>query len=115
MRFLADENFNGIIFRGLQRRSPETAIIRALEVGLGGKDDPEVLEYAAQAGCILLTQDVETIPGYAYERTRSGLPMSGVIVVPQSMALSRAMEDLLTLIMCSTEEEYRDIVFFLPL
>ena len=50
LTFLADENFNGDIVRGLRRRQPELDILRMQEIGLRGVDDPALLEQAAQRG-----------------------------------------------------------------
>nr|WP_019498087.1 DUF5615 family PIN-like protein [Pseudanabaena sp. PCC 6802] len=68
MKFLADENFDNTIVRGLLRRKPDIDIVRVQDVGLSGKDDPTVLAWAAQENRILLTHDVATITHYAYER-----------------------------------------------
>ncbi|MEA5602764.1 DUF5615 family PIN-like protein [Nostoc sp. UHCC 0252] len=72
LKLLADENFDNTVVRGLFRRSPEIDILRVQDVGLSGKDDPTVLDWAAQEGRILLTHDVSTITRYAYDRVRQG-------------------------------------------
>ncbi len=72
LRFVADENFNNNIIRGLLRRQLELDIVRVQDVGLRGADDPNVLEWAAQEGRVLLTHDVATITQYAYERVEAG-------------------------------------------
>lgn len=41
-RFLADENFNNQIVRGVLRQSPDVDIVRVQDVGLSGVDDPTV-------------------------------------------------------------------------
>lgn len=66
LKFIADENFDNTIVRGLFRRNLKLDIVRVQDVGLSGKDDPTVLEWAAQEGRILLTHDVATITRYAY-------------------------------------------------
>jgi hypothetical protein len=43
MKFLADENFDNNIVRGLLRRQPDIDLVRVQDVGLSGKDDPTVL------------------------------------------------------------------------
>lgn len=43
LRFVADENFNNDVVRGLLRRQPELDIVRLQEVGLSGADDPAAL------------------------------------------------------------------------
>ena len=44
LSFFADENFNNDIVRGIRRRHPAIAILRAQDVGLSGAADPAVLE-----------------------------------------------------------------------
>ena len=59
IRFLADENFNGKILRSLRRDYPEVDVVRVQDTAIYGATDPQVLEWAAQEGRILLTHDVE--------------------------------------------------------
>jgi hypothetical protein len=77
-RFVADENFNGNIVRGLLRRRPQLDIVRIQDVGLSGADDPAVLAWAAEQERVLLTHDVATITRHAYGRVRRGEAMPGV-------------------------------------
>jgi len=44
MKFLADENFDNTIIRGLERRQVDIEIVRVQDISLSGKDDPTVLE-----------------------------------------------------------------------
>ena len=60
-RFLADENFNNQIVRGVLRQSSDIDIVLVQNVNLSGVDDPTVLEWAAQEERIVLTHDVATM------------------------------------------------------
>jgi len=82
--FVADENFNNDIVRGVQRSSPAADIIRVQDVGLSGADDPAILEWAAQSGRVVLTHDVATMTKYAYERVRARKSMPGVFEIARS-------------------------------
>lgn len=115
LRFVADENFNNDIVRGMLRRAPELDIVRVQDVELSGADDPTVLDWAARTGRILLTHDVKTITHYAYERVSSGLPMPGVFEVSRAVPISIAIEDLVLLAECSLEGEWDGQVRYLPL
>lgn len=115
LRLLADENFNGSIVRGLLLREPDLDLVRVQEVNLSGKDDPEILEWAANENRLLLTHDYETIPKYAYERVTVGLPMPGVIVGDTYIAIQQAIEDILLTVQCSAENEWEGQVIYLPL
>jgi len=105
MKFLADENFDNTIIRGLLRRQPDIDIVRVQDVGLSGKDDPTVLEWAAQERRILLTHDVATITRYAYEWMADGKSMPGVIEVTSATSIGRTIEDILLILSCSDEVE----------
>ncbi|GAB4195387.1 MAG: hypothetical protein OHK0022_12080 [Roseiflexaceae bacterium] len=115
LKLLADENLNNAIIRGLLRRKPDTDIVRVQDIGLSGADDPTVLEWAANTGRILLTQDVATITRYAYDRTANGLPMPGVFEISQSHAIGEILDDLLLLIECSYDGEWEGQVRYIPL
>lgn len=114
LKFLADENFDNTIVRGLFRRNPTLDIVRVQDVGLIGKDDPTILEWAAQEGRILLTHDVATITRYAYDRVREGQPMPGVIEISADAAIGQVIEDLLVLVECSHEGDLEGQVQYLP-
>jgi hypothetical protein len=100
-RFLADEDFNNDILRGLLRRLVHLDVVRVQDIGLRGADDDTVLERAVVEGRVLLTHDVSTLIGRAFERIRAGSLLSGVIAVAQSMPVGSAIEDLVLVIECS--------------
>jgi hypothetical protein len=105
MKFLADENFDNTILRGLLRRQPDIDIVRVQDIEISGADDPTVLAWAAQENRILLTHDVSTITMYTYERVSEGQLMPGVVEIPSDAAIGRVIEDILILLECTTEGE----------
>jgi len=115
LRFLADENFNNDILRGLLRRQPELDLVRVQDVGLSGSSDPQVLAWAAREQRLLLTHDVSTVTRYAYERVQAGEPMPGVFEVPRSVPLRQIIEDLLLIAEASSDGEWKQQVRYLPL
>jgi hypothetical protein len=115
LRLAADENFNNDIIRGLQRRRPDLDIARVQDAGLSGASDPQVLEWAAREGRVLLTHDVATVTRYAYERVGRALPMPGVFEVGRHVSVSQAIADLLLLAECSLPGEWEGRVQYLPL
>jgi len=112
---LADENFNNDIVRGLTRRLPEVDLVRVQDVGLRGADDPKILEWAAGDKRILLTHDVTTMTRYAFDRVGAGQAMPGVVEVPRSMSVGRAIEELTLFVGCSHAGEWDGQVLYLPL
>ena len=115
LRFVADENFNNDIVRGVRRRNGTIDIARVQDEGLSGAEDPIVLEWAAQAGRLVLTHDVSTMTRYAYDRVRVGQPMPGIVEASREVPIGAAIEDLLVLVECSREGEWEGQIIYLPL
>lgn len=115
LRLVADENLNQNIMRGLLQREPELDLVSVQEATLAGSGDPEILEWAAHEGRIMLTHDENTLIGYAYRRVRAGESMPGVIVIRNSVGLGSAIEDILLLAGGSFENELEGRVIYLPI
>lgn len=114
-RLLADENFNDDLLRALRRHLPDLDVVRAQDTAVAGADDPQLLAWAADERRVLLTHDVRTIPGFAYERVRAGLPLPGVVVVATGTNLGDALDDLLVTLVATRDDEWPDRVRFVPL
>ncbi|MDJ0574639.1 MAG: DUF5615 family PIN-like protein [Xenococcaceae cyanobacterium MO_234.B1] len=115
VRFLADENFNNQIVRGVFRQNCYVDIVRVQDVGLSGADDPTVLEWAAQQGRVILTHDVATMITFAYKRIEAGLSMPGLFEVSRRVSVGLAIEEIILIAECSIEGEWEGQVRFLPL
>ncbi|MBI5960130.1 MAG: DUF5615 family PIN-like protein [Chloroflexi bacterium] len=116
MRILLDENFNNDILRGLLRRKPYIDVVRVQDIEeIAGADDPTVLAWAARESRVLFTHDISTITAYAIERVETGKAMPGVFGVGQELPVGQAIEEMLTLLECSQENEWEGLVLYLPL
>ena len=115
VRFLADENFNNQIVRGVLRQNCNVDIVRVQDMGLSGADDPTVLEWAAQQERVVLTHDVATMITFAYQRIEAGLSMPGLFEVSRKVAIGLAIEEIILIAECSIEGEWEGQVRFLPL
>ena len=94
MKWLADENFDNDILRGILRRTPVFDVVRVQDIPeISGLPDSEVLAWATKAGRTLLTHDVSTmIPAMRRQRNRP---------TPCAPVLGRANDDILLLDECS--------------
>lgn len=115
IRFLVDENFDHRTLAGLKRRMPDLDIVPVQEVGLREADDPAVLEWAAQEERILITHDVSTMLDFAYERVTVGLPMPGVIEIPETVPRAVIIDELILIAGASEPEDWKNTVRYLPL
>ena len=114
-RFLADENLHHDIVRALRRERSTIDLMTVREAGLTGISDPELLEIAAEQGRVIISHDVQTLIGFAYERVASGLAMSGLIIVGTPFQVGRVVQDLLLIVDCSLEDELAGQVRYVPL
>lgn len=56
------------------------------------------------------------MPTYAYDRVSAGLPMPGVVVVRNDeQAIGALAEEIVLVLRCTTSDELRDRVWYLPL
>ncbi len=83
LRFLTDEDFDGRLTSALLARVPGLDLVRVQDVGLMHTPDPDILAWAAAEGRIVVTDDRNTMTGFASTRVRGGQPMPGLFVVDQ--------------------------------
>ena len=114
IKFLADEDFRRAIVVGVRRREPSINFLQAFEVGAVGKSDSAVLQIAAGEGRILVSHDLKTMPQhFARFIIRHWSP--GVILLPQRLTLSIAIEELVLFWLASEAEEWTNQLCYLPL
>jgi len=113
-RFLADHDLNEHIIDGVLRREPALEFTRARDVGLADRPDPEVLAYAANHGFLLLSHDVNTMVGHAYNRLVLGEPMCGLLMVKQSEPIGSVIDSIVLIWSASEAEEWTNQIQFLP-
>ncbi|HBI43056.1 MAG TPA: hypothetical protein DDY78_09395 [Planctomycetales bacterium] len=115
LRLASDADVHGDILRGLRRRLPEIDLARAQDALPEGAPDPEVLAWAAAENRILITNDRDTMIGFAYRGVAAGKPVPGLIVTTNEQSIGEAIDDLLLIAEYISEEEIRDqVVVFLP-
>ena len=115
LRLLIDQDLDHDILRGLIRRIPRLDVITALEIGMSAATDPQLLARAAQAGRIIVTHDRKTMPAHAAEIIAAGENLAGLFVVPRGLPLQRVIADLELMITCSENDEWVNVIRYLPL
>ena len=114
MKFLADENLNNNIVRGLFATHPSIDLVRVQDVGLMATPDEDILEWAASEERILVTHDVATVTAAAFDRIGAGLPMPGVIAIRARAPLGRLLGDFDILLGACTGGDLDSRIEYLP-
>ena len=116
VRFQTDADFDRRIVRATLRREPAIDLQLAASrggAGLRGIPDAQVLAVAAQEGRMLLSHDHQTLPRHFGEFiTAQASP--GVIIMPQRMLISVAVEWIITIWAASEAEEWVIQILILP-
>jgi hypothetical protein len=117
VRFQTDANFDRRIVRATWRREPaidfQLATAACGGAGLRGLLDAQVLAVAAQEGRLLLSHDHHTMPRHFGDFiTTQASP--GVIILPQRMLISVAVEWIMTIWIASEAEEWINQILILP-
>ena len=81
LSFLADENFNFPIVKGLRLLEPAIDILRVQDTEIAEADDPIVLAFALRQNRVLITHDISTIPPLIQKMQLEGLVTPGVILI----------------------------------
>src|SRR5262245_41269302 len=114
-RFLADHDLREQIVDGVRRREPAIEFFRARDFGLQERGDDELLAFAAQSGFMVVSHDVNTMPGIAMQRVERDQAMHGLLMVQQRRPFGPVIESLIAIWAASEAEEWIGKTEFLPL
>jgi hypothetical protein len=115
VRFLADADLNKAIVSGVLRREPSLDFLTAQAAGLRRMTDPEVLALASEQQRVLVSHDVGTMPVHFQVFTTAGKRSAGVFLIPQSLDVGAAIDELLLIWLASEASEWENRVAWLPL
>lgn len=114
IQFQADADLNQMIVLAAIRREPSLNFQTAFAGSLIGLTDPEVLAKSTGEGRLLVTHDRRTMPRHFAEFVAKHTS-SGVLIIPQSLPIAVAVEDLLLIYAATEAEEWTNRLGFLPL
>jgi len=107
LKFIADADLNEKIAAAARRREPEIDFLNASEGETRGLSDPEVLTLAAASARVVVSSDQRTMPDH-FGKFVEAHESPGVIIVPQVVPISRALEELIALWKESSPDEFRN-------
>lgn len=115
VRFLEDADLKRAIVSGVLRREPSLDFLTAQAAGLRGMSDSEVLALAAERKRVLVSHDVGTMPAHFRAFRNAGQHSAGVALVPQSLDVGTAIDELQLIWLASEASEWEDRLVWLPL
>jgi hypothetical protein len=89
-------------------------VITAHQVGLSNASDPELLAWAAEQECIVVTHDRRTMPYHATSRITRAEKIAGIIIISRRLPVSQVINDLEIIVSCSDMAEWKNVIEYLP-
>lgn len=114
IRFQADVDLNHIILNATLRREGRIDFQSAQTANLDSLSDLEVLAIAAGLGRVLVSHDRKTMP-LNFSEFITQASSSGVIIIPQTLSIRAAVEDIILIWEASEAEEWINRIYILPL
>jgi hypothetical protein len=115
VRFLADADLNKAILTGVLRREPTVDFLTAHAAGLRSMTDSQVLALAAEQQRVLVSHDVGTMPAHFRAFRNAGKHSPGVVLVPQTLDLATAIDEILTIWLASDAADWENRLVWMPL
>jgi hypothetical protein len=115
LRLVSDKNANGNIVRGVRRHAPHPDLVRVEDIGMDRTPDPDLLDWAAGEGRVLITNDRQTMTAFAYDRVRAWQPMPSLLVLRRTGDVGQAITDIILVAECYHEDEMSGQVMWIPL
>lgn len=74
-----------------------------------------MLTWAEQEQRLIFTHDRRTMPAHCKIAMEAGHTIAGVVIVSDSLPISKVIEDLELIVTCSQASEWQNVVLHLPL
>jgi predicted nuclease of predicted toxin-antitoxin system len=114
LRLASDENIHGGLVQAL--RGGGLDIVRVQDVGLDHTPDPLILDWAAAQGRIVITVDLNTMIGFAWDRVARAQPMPGLLVLRENSSMGAIIDEILLIAACySAAEMASHAVIYVPM
>lgn len=117
MRFLLDEHIDPVLRRELVRTAPELVVWIIGDPGAPARGtlDPDILIWCEANDFCLVTNNRRSMPRHLADHLALGRHMPGIFVVGLAMTLGQMIDELVLIAGASVDEEFRDLMIYLPL
>jgi hypothetical protein len=120
LRYLLDEHLRGPLWDAIVRHNALGGLtIDATRVGDApdlplGSDDPTILRWAERENRILLTEDVNTMPGHLARHLQSGGHSPGVFIISAGFSIKEIVNSLELVAHAGDARDYKDTIVYVP-
>jgi hypothetical protein len=79
-----------------------------------GSDDPAILLWAEREGCILVTEDVHTMPGHLTDHLQAGHHSPGLFVIRVGYSIGKLVSHPELVAHAGEAADYQDAITYVP-
>ncbi|NTV62831.1 MAG: DUF5615 family PIN-like protein [Oscillochloris sp.] len=117
MRYLLDEHIDPVLRREILRAAPdlEVWIIGDPGAPARGTLDPDILIWCEENGFCLVTNNRKSMPRHLADHVSLGHHMPGILVVNLAMTMGQMIDELVLIAGVAADDEFRDLILYLPL
>jgi predicted nuclease of predicted toxin-antitoxin system len=114
MKLLADENLSRRVVNAFRRHSSAIQIVRVQEVGLLGRDDTAVLNWAAENDYVLITKDRASIPPLVAHRLETGIPTPYILIIGPGVQLNELLVTIEAIVTFELDTNWQYPIRWIP-
>jgi hypothetical protein len=117
--FLLDEHLRGPLWDAIQAHNAKLGAEPILVFRVGdspdlplGTDDPDILQWAEQKGCIVVSCDRQTIARHFRDHIDAGGHSPGLVLLPNVFSIALVLEYLILAAQASEPTEWHDRIVY---
>jgi Domain of unknown function (DUF5615) len=117
MRYLLDEHIAPAYRAQLLRAVPDLEVWIIGDPGAPprGTLDPDILIWCEEHDFVLVTNNRKSMPRHLADHLALGRHMPGILVTNPALSIGELLDELVLIAGASDENEYRDLILYLPL
>jgi hypothetical protein len=117
MRYLLDEHIAPTYRAQLLRAAPELEVWIVGDPGAPprGTLDPAILAWCEEHNFVLVTNNRKSMPRHLADHLALDRHVPGILVINPALPIGELLDELVLIAGASEENEYRDLILYLPL
>jgi hypothetical protein len=117
MRYLLDEHIPPLYRTQLLRMEPGLTVWAIGDPGAPplGTPDPQILEWCAGHGFLLITNNRKSMPQHLADHLAKGMHVPGILVISLEASIGQMLTELALIAGAAHEDEYQDMILYLPI
>jgi hypothetical protein len=117
MRYLLDEHIPPVYRTQLLRDEPELTVWAIGDPGAPplGTPDPQILAWCEMHSFLLVTNNRKSMPQHLADHLAQGGHIPGILVINLDIGIGQMIAELTLIAGASREDEYQDLIVYLPI